>query len=120
MNQKQAKKTEAIDALLRMLKPGDTVCGIVRTVSRSGMSQTIDFYTQKDMAYLSVYMSDAMDLRRAPNGALKIVGCGMDMVFKTVYDLGAVLWPNGTPEPHGTRNGEPDSEGGYALKSRRL
>lgn len=26
--------------------------------------------------------------------------------------------PNGTDKPHGRRNGEPDSSGGYALKSR--
>ena len=120
MTKKQAEKSEAIAKLLQMLKPGDTVCGIVRTVSRSGLSRTIDFYTQKDMAYLSGYMANALDLRRAPNGALKIGGCGMDMVFNTVYNLGAVLWPNGTPEPHGTRNGEPDKDGGYALKSRCL
>jgi hypothetical protein len=28
------------------------------------------------------------------------------------------LWPNGTDTPHGTRNGEPDTNGGYALKHR--
>lgn len=47
---------------------------------------------------------------------IKIGGCGMDMGFALVYDLGATLWPKGTPKPHGKRNGEPDSEGGYALK----
>ena len=52
--------------------------------------------------------------------ALKIQGGGMDMGFKAVYSLGRSLWPNGTPEPHGTRNGEPDSCGGYALNQRWL
>ena len=41
---------------------------------------------------------------------------GMDMGFAVVYDLGLSLWPAGTPAPHGTRNGEPDANGGYALK----
>jgi hypothetical protein len=31
-------------------------------------------------------------------------------------NLGATLWPDGTPEPHGTHNGQPDRAGGYALK----
>jgi len=48
--------------------------------------------------------------------AVKISGCGMDMGSAVVYDLGYRLWPNGTPTPHGTRNGTPDSSGGYALK----
>lgn len=28
----------------------------------------------------------------------------------------AMLKPDGAPAPHGTRNGEPDTAGGYALK----
>jgi len=39
----------------------------------------------------------------------------IDMGFHVVYNLGRTLWPEGTPEPHGTRNGEPDRDGGYAL-----
>jgi len=49
-------------------------------------------------------------------GGLKVGGCGMDMGFSVVYDMGRVLWPKGTPKPHGMRNGGPDREGGYALK----
>lgn len=51
---------------------------------------------------------------------LKVSGCGMDMGFHLVYNLGATLWPKGTKKPHGTRNGEPDSCGGYALQHRWL
>jgi hypothetical protein len=58
----------------------------------------------------------AMNDRIADNGGIIIGGCGMDMGFALVYNLGSTLWPNGTPEPHGTRNREPDSDGGYALK----
>lgn len=47
-------------------------------------------------------------------------GAGYDAGFECVYQLGRALWPNGTPEPHGVRNGEPDSEGGYALRHERL
>jgi hypothetical protein len=59
-----------------------------------------------------------MDDRLADDGGIKIGGCGMDMGFDLVYSLGATLWPNGTRKPHGTRNGEPDSAGGYALNHR--
>jgi hypothetical protein len=51
---------------------------------------------------------------------ITIGGCGMDMGFELVYQLGYALWPNGTPAPHGTRNGEPDTNGGYALRQRWL
>ncbi len=47
--------------------------------------------------------------------AIVMGGCGYSKSFQIVYDLGRALWPNGTPEPHGMRNGEPDSDGGYAL-----
>lgn len=62
-------------------------------------------------------MGDTYDRKRE---GIKIGGCGMDMGFALVYNLGATLWPNGTPKPHGTRNGEPDNAGGYALKHRWL
>jgi len=47
---------------------------------------------------------------------LRMGGAGMDMGFAAVYALGCALWPKGTPKPHGTRNGVPDREGGYAIK----
>ena len=56
---------------------------------------------------------DTLDQDR---GGLRLGGCGMDMGFQAVYSLGRAMWPNGTPKPHGTRNGDPDSDGGYALK----
>lgn len=119
MNKKIAEKTEAIEQLKKILAPGDTVYAIIRKVSKSGMSRTIDLYG-KDYMYLTGYISQALGWRRDKSGALKVTGCGMDMVFHTVYCLGCALWPNGTPQPHGTRNGQPDRDGGYALKSRIL
>jgi hypothetical protein len=58
----------------------------------------------------------AMDDRFDPDRyGIKIGGCGQDMGFSLVYNLGATLWPKGTRKPHSTRNGEPDTAGGYAL-----
>lgn len=58
-------------------------------------------------------MDDKFDRDRY---GIKVGGCGMDMGFHLVYNLGATLWPKGTRKPHGTRNGEADTAGGYALK----
>ncbi len=120
-SRKQAEQQEAIDRLREILKPGDRVYGIVRTVSRSGMSRTIDFYAFQsqearrlreeqpavrqapipglaptiDRVYLSGHIATALDYRRDKSGALKVQGCGQDMIFHTVYSLGHTLFPDG-------------------------
>ena len=116
---KNAVINQARETLRTMLTPCDTVYCILQSVSKSGMSRKIKLVINnggkevKDITYLaSVAMQWAMS-----DGALKVSGCGMDMGFNTVYTLGCYLWPNGTDKPHGTRNGVPDSAGGYALKS---
>ena len=121
----KAEKEAAQDTLRQILTPGATVYGIVRKVARSGMSRTIDFYTIEDgrMRYLTGYMANAGIGSRTRNGyddGIRVSGCGMDMVFHCVSTLGRILWPNGTPQPHGTRNGEPDTSGDYALRSQIL
>lgn len=108
---------ESRDYLLKFLKPGSKVITVLRNVSRSGMSRRIDLYTvyKGDMVYLSHAAAVVMGYPR-PTDGIKVGGCGMDMGFHLVYNLGKTLWPKGTPKPHGSRNGEPDSDGGYALK----
>lgn len=49
------------------------------------------------------------------DGEIVMGGCGYSKSFQIGYSLGCALWPNGTPEPHGMRNGEPDRCGGYAI-----
>lgn len=68
----------------------------------------------RSIGYLAAKaMGDRHDSDRS---GIAASGCGMDMGFNLVYNLGATLWPKGTPKPHGKRNGEPDRSGGYALK----
>lgn len=128
MKVSKTEKAEAFAEFHKMLKPGDTVYTIVENVSRSGMSRTIrvvlmkcddkgEPYTMHPNYSISKLLGLPRDKKRE---GVKIGGCGMDMGFQLVYLLGAALWPTGTPEPHGRRNGEPDSDGGYALKHRRL
>lgn len=146
----KTEREEAIKSLREMLRPGDKVYTILRNVSRSGMSRTIDLVCnarEVELTYPPMPAARAdypgqvdynakpkrRTVRRVRNigwlaakamndrfdhdaNGIKIGGCGMDMGFALVYNLGCTLWPKGTPKPHGTRNGAPDSAGGYALK----
>ena len=117
MKYSEKEVNESRAYLLKALKPGATVLTVLRNVSRSGMSRRIDLYTvhKGETVYLSGSAAVVMGDPR-PNDGIKVGGCGMDMGFHLVYNLGATLWPKGTPKPHGSRNGVPDSDGGYALK----
>jgi hypothetical protein len=116
----RAQRREWAESYLRkILAPGSTVYYTVRHVADSGMSRSIDFYVVAGgrLAYVSGALAHLLDLRQDKHGAIVRKGCGTDLGFDTVYLAGCALWPNGTPEPHGTRNGKPDSDGGYALTS---
>jgi hypothetical protein len=112
----------ARESLLETLSPGDTVYTVLRHVSQSGMSRRIDLYAIKDNqpVFITGSAGRLMGYKHHKDGGLVTQGCGMDMGFDLVYNLGRCLWPAGTDKPHGTRNGEPDSDGGYALNHRWL
>ena len=104
----KAEQAESIERLRDMLPPGSTVRCVLRSVSRSGMSRQIDFYhvnADGGLDYLTGYIGQACDYRRAPSGALKVSGCGMDMGFSVVYDLSRALFGDGFECP-GNGNGE--------------
>jgi hypothetical protein len=114
---KKKKHQQDREEMLKSIKPNDTVYTQVLTVSSSGMSRTIKFYIVDNnrIRDISGYVASLTGNKWAKNGGVTFSGCGMDMAFHGVYSLGLALWPNGTPEPHGNRNGEPDDNGGYAL-----
>ena len=109
----ESEKNEAIEHLRKILKPGDKVYSIIRSVSKSGMSRRIDFYAVVggDMRFLTGWIADinGQRLHRQRQGLLAN-GCGMDMCFATVYNLGRALFPD-----HNRSNGGTD--GGYSLES---
>ena len=115
---KLARRAYVADELRKILAPGKTVYTILRHVSTSGMSSHISLTTiyEGEPRHLDNLVADLLDYRQHKHGGLIVTGYGMDMGFGLVYNLGAALWPDGTSTPHGTRNGEPDSTGGYALK----
>ena len=122
-NGKRLYRQQVIDELKHDLKPGAKVYTILRHVSASGMQRRISLFIpytypdgQASVVTIDYNVTIAIDAKLHPKDGIIIKGCGTDMGFELVYRLGCALWPNGTDEPHGTRNGEPDREGGYALK----
>lgn len=117
-------KTEARAELLKILQPGSTVYSNVIHVSKSGMLRVLDLYVAliddnghpyiRRISWLAHHAAELCWNSR--HEGVSMSGCGYNVCFEAVYRLGLALWPDGTPEPHGTRNGEPDSNGGYALK----
>lgn len=108
--------------LRKYLSPGTDVYTNIIHTSESGLMRHIQVLIphEKEIVDLSYHAAMVLGWGMGKRGGVKVSGCGMDMGFHTVYELSGRLWPNGTDEPHGTRNGQPDKAGGYALKHRRL
>lgn len=115
-------KAQEIKNLKKHVKPGQTIYCVLRHVSGSGMNRRISFFRVDkktgEIVCIDYAISIIAGYTRSKNAqGLNVSGCGMDMGFSVVHNLGYYLWPKGTPKPHGKRNGQPDSNGGYALKS---
>lgn len=121
---KLTERDHALAKLHEILTPGSQVFTIIRHVARSGMSRVISAYAvdpaDGDLVSLDWYIARITNWKQRPHGGLAVSGAGMDMAYHVVYTVGQLMWPNGTPKPHGRRNGESDSSGGYALKHRGL
>lgn len=120
------EQEDAIKQLRQWLKPGDTVSTTIGHVSNSGMYRTINCFICVDNEIVNINWY----VLRALNGyaddkkdGIGVSGCGMDMGFSIVYNLGRVLFPKGFKLAKGQygRNGDKsgyDKDGGYALKQR--
>jgi hypothetical protein len=124
------QQQEAIERLREMIKPGETLHTILRSVSRSGMTRHISvLHGTNEITHL---VARALDLKRADDGGVKVGGCGMDMGFHVVYELSHALWPEGfecagercpaNDHSNGDRNYAPHMhrDGGYAINQRWL
>lgn len=114
----------ALAKLHEILSPQAPVYTIVRHVARSGMQREISAYAvdprDGDLTSLDYYITKITSWKIGKHGGLVVGGSGMDMAYHVVYTVGSLMWPNGTSLPHGRRNGQDDSTGGYALKHRGL
>lgn len=95
---KAIHRAEAFDELHKILKPGDEVYTIVTHVARSGMSRSIRLFVARDGGIRDITFRVARLLDTPTderNGGLRVGGCGMDMCFATVYNLGRAMFENG-------------------------
>lgn len=135
MTKKRALELEGIKTELRgMLKAGDTIYTKLAHVSRSGMYRAIDLYVMRDNQPARITWSAAQLLEGYDNRheAAKASGCGMDMGFHLVHNLGYSLFPDGftctgkrccsNDHTNGDRNYRKHhhSSGGYAFRHRWL
>jgi hypothetical protein len=125
-----AEQQEAIKQLKEDygIKPGTKIFTKVTHVSRSGMSRSIEAYLAliddkgvPGITNISWLLAKAgLGTFDRTNGGVKMGGCGMDMTFALVYNLGRTLFPEGFETWEGYYRNEPlkfDTDGGYALKN---
>lgn len=114
----KAMREQAVKHLKTLVRTNQKVYTILNHISSSGMSRSISLCVvhKGDLIKLDYWIAQALGENiDNKNGGLKVSGCGMDIGFHLVYQLGRTLWPHGTAKPHGTRNGAHDRDGGYAL-----
>lgn len=106
MTKKQEKK-EAIEELKKIIEKGDTVYTVLRHVSKSGMTRGIDCYVIKDNRprWITAYVGKAIGCPQSENDwrkqrGLRIGGCGMDMGFHVVNNLGYAVYNDGYAFQH--------------------
>jgi len=122
MKPTEADKKEAVEFLQKHLNPGDKVYTILRYVSRSGMMRIISPVIVRDGKPIDIsWYVEKLGIwpRKYPHDGLTVEGCGMDMGFHVVYELGRVLFPEGFKVEGVGHNGDTsgwDRDGGYALK----
>lgn len=150
-------KADSAVTLRKLLKPGDEVKTILRKVSSSSMSRRISLIVARDNEVIDITWNAARVMedkvkqggKYVQDAGMVVSGCGMDMGFHIVYNLGRYLFPDGFGEigthnhqmnqrptseaaaidlvkrgyKFNGRNGDTsgwDNDGGYALKQRWL
>lgn len=79
--------------LKELLKKHPTIYTVIRSVSSSGMSRTMDFWIvqQDGLRRITPLMIDVLGWGESPKGHLKVMGCGMDMSWHACYVAYQVL-----------------------------
>lgn len=94
------EEKEAALAILKQWR-GHRLLAIVNSVSRSGMSRRIEFYGAEkgEISRIGYYMSKILEWPyNVDKGGFLVSGCGMDMIFHTLYSFNAVAWQFMEPE----------------------
>lgn len=127
--QQELDRKESYDYLHSIIKPGSEIKTILRHVSSSGMTRYISLFTvvEKELINITFHAARVMGEKVTDyrgNWTIKVGGCGMDMCFSLVYDLGRYLYRDGfipaqagkSIGRNGTNANELDKDGGYALR----
>ena len=91
-------KEQAIERLGEILRPGQRVYTSLTHEGRNGMSRTIKVSIRnKDGMEDITHLLEAAGLGKQSkrHGGIFVTGCGMDMGFWLVYQLGRTLYPKG-------------------------
>lgn len=85
--------------IIPAIKNRKTIYAYVDKVSSSGMTRTANFYVvDKDGEIICVnhFIRLALDYTNGKDGyTIKLHGCGMDMLFNTVYNVSYMLFKDG-------------------------
>jgi len=92
--------SDTLAAARKALPKGTELYVIIDSVSSSGMSRVMRFYTIRDGALVEVTRRieevTGYNMNRRGNArGLRVNGAGMDMTFAVSYDLGMSLWSDG-------------------------
>ena len=115
LSEKAELKNQAIETLRKMLKAGDTVYTVVTKASSNGMSRQIKAFVVRgaEISNISWEVGQAIGHKIGSCDGVVMAGCGMDMGFKLVYNLGSAL---GLEAVDGSGSRDP----GFSLKQRWL
>lgn len=97
MKVSKQRKQECIERLRELIKPGDVIYTKLTHVSRSGMYRVINLYVMKDNEpiWISRYVADLLEGWDDRHEGCRASGCGMDMGYHLVHNLGYTLFPDG-------------------------
>ncbi len=86
---KRLQRSQYIERIAPWIKEAGKVYGIVRKISKTGMSRNIDLYIirNNEMVYLTGYAAKILGWKLAKDRGMVVSGCGMDMVFHTISTL---------------------------------
>ena len=93
MNKKEIAQAEAVKTLKEWgVTDGTVIYAKVNKVSASGMSRRVSLYIVEDggrIVDISYWAAKALEWSYVEGyaGGIRVSGCGMDMLFHTVYSL---------------------------------
>ena len=112
MTKQEQIKNERIELLkeikesLKKYAINNTLITTVKSVSKTGMSRVISFnYIAKDgyIFNLNYKISKILGYKLTDEG-VRVYGCGMDMIFNTLYNLNAYALDYGIIKPSKSKN----------------